>query len=71
MTQTTKTEEEKITEELISLFESISGETLWRDGQVALGSTINSLIISAMEESDPMAFMIKVAAKLQTEFTEK
>lgn len=66
-----KSETEKTVENLISTFESVSGEPLWQNAQAALGATINKLILQSMGQDDPMAFMIGVAAKLQTEFTEK
>jgi hypothetical protein len=70
MTQNTKTKETRTVEDLISLFESISGEALWRDGQHALGSTIVSLLVAARNEEDPKSFMLAVATKLQNEYTE-
>lgn len=76
MTTTTKTEKtiddsDTVVESLISTFESVSGEVLWKNSQAALGATINSLILESMNQEDPMSFMIRIAAKLQTEFTEK
>jgi hypothetical protein len=78
MTQTSKIEIEKttdwmedFTQNLIDSFEAVSGETLWKDSQVAIGFLIENLIIQAKIESDPLEFMNQIATKFKTEFVDK